>query len=221
MSDDREDSNQGVTPGRREFLAGIASISLAGRAAAPEDAASRNLIREENMKPGASDWQLTRVRPDKSAQRTPWIEGYCSKQSVKPGESIDIFISSDPPRDFLVEVFRTGYYGGKGARLMTTLGPFPGKTQKVPEPGPKDLHECRWEASTTLKVPGDWPSGVYLGRLSTIPKGGENAEPYWQSYVIFIVKDDRPADVLFQCSDNTWQAYNRWPSKYSAQCRLQ
>ncbi len=22
-------------------------------------------------------------------------------------------------------------------------------------------------------------------------------------------------DVLFQCSDNTWQAYNVWPSHYS------
>jgi hypothetical protein len=29
------------------------------------------------------------------------------------------------------------------------------------------------------------------------------------------VTDDRPCDVLFQCSDNTWQAYNQWPSKYS------
>jgi hypothetical protein len=37
----------------------------------------------------------------------------------------------------------------------------------------------------------------------------------WQSYVVFIVRDDRPADVLFQCSDNTWQAYNRWPDNYS------
>jgi hypothetical protein len=36
-------------------------------------------------------------------------------------------------------------------------------------------------------------------------------EPYWQSYLIFIVTDNRPADILFQCSDNTWQAYNRWP----------
>ncbi len=25
----------------------------------------------------------------------------------------------------------------------------------------------------------------------------------------------RPADILFQCSDNTWQAYNRWPDLYS------
>ena len=25
----------------------------------------------------------------------------------------------------------------------------------------------------------------------------------------------RPADILFQCSDNTWQVYNRWPDDYS------
>jgi hypothetical protein len=54
---------------------------------------------------------------------------------------------------------------------------------------------------------------VYLGRLTTIPESDQ--EPYWQSYVIFVVVDDRPCDVLFQCSDNTWQAYNTWPSKYS------
>ncbi len=56
-------------------------------------------------------------------------------------------------------------------------------------------------------------SGVYLGRLTTVVN--EDAEPYWQSYVIFIVRDDRPADILFQCSDNTWQAYNRWPNNFS------
>jgi hypothetical protein len=33
--------------------------------------------------------------------------------------------------------------------------------------------------------------------------------------LIFIVRDQRPADILFQCSDNTWQAYNRWPDNYS------
>jgi len=48
---------------------------------------------------------------------------------------------------------------------------------------------------------------VYLGRLTTLPDKANT--PYWQSYVIFIVRDDRPADFLFQCSDNTWQAYNR------------
>jgi hypothetical protein len=36
-----------------------------------------------------------------------------------------------------------------------------------------------------------------------------------QSYVIFIVRDDRRADFIFQCSDNTWNAYNRWPSQFA------
>src|SRR5262249_14363100 len=53
-----------------------------------------------------------------------------------------------------------------------------------------------------------WPSGVYLGKL-TAEKGGV------QSYVIFIVRDDRACDFLFQCSDTTWAAYNRWPSTWS------
>ena len=61
-------------------------------------------------------------------------------------------------------------------------------------------------------MPDQWISGVYLGRLSTVP---HHDEPYWQSYVIFIVRDNRRADVLFQCSDNTWQAYNRWPENES------
>ena len=36
-----------------------------------------------------------------------------------------------------------------------------------------------------------------------------------QSYITFIVKDNRQVDFLFQCSDTTWNAYNRWPSQYS------
>jgi hypothetical protein len=201
---------------RREFLAASATAGLALASATPAPAQSParpGLIAEENAKAGALDWQLTRVRLDKTGGfRSPLIEGYCSRQSVKAGESIDIFVSTKPPARFHIEIFRTGYYGGRGARFMTRLGPFDGKEQPVPKPGEKRLHECRWEACASLRIPGDWVSGVYLGRLTTLPAEGQ---PYWQSYVVFIVKDDRPADILFQCSDNTWQAYNRWPDNYS------
>jgi hypothetical protein len=207
-------------PSRREFLAGVAGAAwVAGqgdaRASPPHSAEqpAPELIRRENTKLGATDWQLTRVRADKAGFRSPWIEGYCSKQSVLAGESIDVMVSTDPPRSFEIEIFRMGYYGGRGARLFKTLGPFEGKTQAAPAPGPKNIHECRWDACATLTIPSDWPSGVYLGRLST--KVDEDKEPYWQSYVVFIVRDLRPADVLFQCSDQTWQAYNRWPNNYS------
>jgi hypothetical protein len=167
----------------------------------------------ENQLPGSSDWQLTRVRVDGSRYRSPWIEGYCSKQSVRVGETIDIKVSTSPARSYRLEVFRTGYYGGAGARRVANIGPLHGQTQPTPEPGEKDLHECRWETSYSLRIPADWISGVYLGRLTTIPETEQ--EPYWQSYVIFVVTDDRKCDVLFQCSDNTWQAYNQWPSHYS------
>ena len=106
-----------------------------------------------------------------------------------------------------------GYYGGRGARLMQTLGPFPGKEQPVPKVGPRRLRECRWEPAVEIVIPDDWPSGVYLGRLSRLPHD-EVLDP-WQSYVVFIVRDQRPADILFQCSDTTWQAYNRWPDFFS------
>ncbi len=199
---------------RRAFLAGVAAatgaVMLPDRTAV---AATSNLIRDENAHAGARDWQLTRVRVDKEGFRSPWIEGYCSKQSVKAGESLDIMVSTVPPRRFGIEIFRMGYYGGRGARLMKELGPFVGEAQPTPAPGRKNLHECQWVPATTLTIPGDWPSGVYLGRLTTLVD--ENLEPYWQSYVVFIVRDKRPADILFQCSDNTWQAYNRWPNNYS------
>ncbi len=198
---------------RRSFVS-LAFALVVSLAAHGETAVPENPIRQENRQPGAIDWQLTRVRADKSKYRSTWIEGYCSKQSVEAGESIDIMVSTNPPRPVRLEVFRMGFYGGRGARLLKTLGPLPSQTQPTPEPGEKNhLHECRWPPTTSLTIPSDWLSGVYLGRLTTVP--ANDGEAYWQSYVVFIVRDDRPADILFQCSDNTWQAYNRWPSHYS------
>lgn len=205
---------------RRDILKSAAAgamLAITPGVHAADQAASEpnpNLIQRENRKEGSLDWQLTRVRLDKNLGfRSPFIEGYCTKQSVAAGESLDIAVSTDPARSFQIEIFRTGFYGGRGARLMTTLGPFDGKKQPTPMPGEKNLHECHWEPAATLKIPMDWPSGVYLGRLTTVPK--DATEAYWQSYVVFIVRDDRPADILVQCSDNTWQAYNRWPNNYS------
>lgn len=206
-----------MQPTRRTALKTLAAgPAAAGALTAQAQREWPNPIVFENSKEGSLDWQLTRVRLDKrDGYRCPWIEGYCSKQSVKAGETLEIFVSTNPVAEFKIEIFRTGYYGGRGARLMETLGPFSGKTQPTPESkrGDRQLIECNWEATTSITIPEDWISGVYLGRLTTLPP--ENKQDYWQSYVVFIVRDDRNADFLFQCSDNTWQAYNLWPDKYS------
>nr|WP_199195015.1 N,N-dimethylformamidase beta subunit family domain-containing protein [Bremerella cremea] len=204
---------------RRAFLKGTLATTmitttaeLARTAYAEARSTNDTLIQKENAKSGADDWQLTRVRVDAEGFRSPWIEGYCSKQSVAAGESIDVMVSCNPARSFRLELFRMGYYGGKGARLVKNYGPLEASTQPTPTPGEKNLHECRWATSLTIDIPADWLSGVYIGRLTTIPEPGE---AYWQSHIVFVVRDNRPTDILFQVSDNTWQAYNRWPNNYS------
>ncbi|MCB1209291.1 MAG: twin-arginine translocation signal domain-containing protein, partial [Verrucomicrobiales bacterium] len=165
---------------RRDFIktTSAAAIAVGTRTAvSAASGAQPDLIRTENARAGAS-FQLTRVIPDNAkSYRTSVIEGYCSRQSLKVGEKIDIFVSTRPAAEFQIEVFRMGWYGGAGSRLMTTIGPLKGKEQPVPEMGEQRLRECQWEASTTLEIPADWPSGVYLGRLTTLPESPD--KPYW------------------------------------------
>lgn len=120
---------------RRTFLATTstaAAVSAAGIGAGHAAEPQPDLIAAENAKPGSRDWQLSRIRLDKSTGvRASAIEGYCSKQSVLAGESIDIMVSTSAPVRFQIEIFRTGYYGGKGARLMRTLGPLAGRSSRT------------------------------------------------------------------------------------------
>lgn len=168
----------------------------------------------ENKKPGTPEWQLTKVWPNKAkGYRSALVEGYASHQSVEAGQTLNIFVSTNPVRRVTIDFFRMGYYGGAGARHMKQLGPLPTVTQPDPPVAPKRLRECEWQPTTSLKIPNDWPSGVYLGKLTCVPEAKH--EHNWQSYIIFIVRDRRKAGVLFQCSDNTWAAYNKWPDDYS------
>ena len=209
---------------RRDLLLGAIAASLTTPWGQPGSAAEADkpaalpstaeAIVAENARPGSRDWQLTRIMLDRSGGvRSPRIEGYCSKQSVAAGESLEIKVSTDPAAPFQIEIFRMGYYGGAGARLMATYGPLAGTPQPVPPVGPNRLRECQWQTALELTIPADWLSGVYLGRLTTLTD--QEGTGYYQSFVIFIVRDQRRADLVFQCSDNTWQAYNQWPDSYS------
>lgn len=152
---------------------------------------------------------LAKTRIDPATKfRCPWIEGYCSHTSIRAGGKLSVFVSTNPASQFTLDVYRLGFYGGAGGRLVRSFEPVKGITQLDPPIGPKRLRNCRWEPSVEFTIPRDWLSGVYLGKLTSLREG-------LQSYVIFIVRDERRADFLFQCSDTTWQAYNRWPSQFS------
>lgn len=210
-----KDSANGPRMDRRTLLKGATAAGLASTvvqlpALEAETTANRpGSVRAENQRPGTTDWQLTftRVAPQ-TRYRSPFIEGYVSRASVKAGESLELMVSTNPAGPFTVDIYRLGYYGGTGGRHVLSLGPLDGIVQDDPTVGTERLRECQWKPCATVTIPTDWPSGVYLGKLSLV-KGR------YQSYVIFIVREERAADILFQCSDNTWQAYNRWPDNYA------
>jgi len=193
---------------RRTFIGGAWTAGFATAVGAPAEARGE-VIRKENEKPGTTDWLLKNTRVDPATTyRCPWIEGYCSRTSVRAAQTIDFKVSTNPASKFTLDLYRLGYYGGLGGRLVKRLGPIQGAPQPDPPVGEVRLRECTWSTSASLKIPRDWVSGVYLGKLTEQREG-------LQSYVIFIVRDDRECDFLFQCSDTTWAAYNRWPDHWS------
>jgi hypothetical protein len=197
---------------RRDALRMMANVGVASALApmihgcASTTSRQPDLIRAENERPGTREWLPKNGRV--AGNRCPWVEGYCSRTSVRPGQTIDFFVSTAPASPFLIDLYRIGYYQGQGGRHLQRLGPFPGKPQEVPAVGALRLRECRWEPSVRFSVPMDWPSGIYVGKLTAEREGIE-------SYLIFVVRDDRPADFMIQTSDTTWQAYNEWPGQYS------
>jgi len=172
-----------------------------------------NVIEAENLHPGTKSW-LIKVpereckAPDHEFCRRPQIEGYCSQTSYFTGDTLKIFTSTDSPSEYAIDIYRMGYYGGAGGRLMKSINPLQGKKQIVPVAGKNNLIECNWDIAYKMVIPDDWTSGVYLGKLTTKPDSS-------QAYITFIIKDQRKAEIMFQCSDLTWQAYNRWPYWHS------
>jgi hypothetical protein len=192
---------------RRDLLKSTAGLGLT--AALGHVAAGTDIIREENERSGTTEWMLNNTRVDpQSKYRSPWIEGYCSRTSVRPGETIEFKVSTNPASKFTIDLYRMGYYGGRGGRHLERFGPIQGSPQPDPPVGNVRLRECSWQTAMQLTVPTHWPSGVYLAKLT------EQREML-QSYIVFIVRDDRKCDFLFQCSDTTWAAYNRWPDLWS------
>jgi N,N-dimethylformamidase beta subunit-like, C-terminal len=138
-------------------------------------AAQSNPVQIENAKPGSTDWLLTRVvRHDDEIYELGWhrrkgIEAYASHTSIRSGATLDVHVSTYPARKYSVSIYRMGYYGGAGARLMRTVGPLQGTPEATPQDGQRHLIECNWKVGFSLEIPKDWLSGVYLGKLTTLP----------------------------------------------------
>ncbi|MGE3707243.1 MAG: N,N-dimethylformamidase beta subunit family domain-containing protein [Vicinamibacterales bacterium] len=133
-------------------------------AAAPDPCASpRNRIIAENCKPGndSSEW-------DVHAAGDPTIQGFSTDVSVNVGQTASFKIKTHSPK-YRIDIYRTGWYGGKGARFITTIRPSAPLPQAQPDcltdPVTRLLDCGNWGVSASWAVPADAVSGVYIARL--------------------------------------------------------
>jgi N,N-dimethylformamidase beta subunit-like, C-terminal/Fibronectin type III domain len=181
----------------------VAAMNHAGTG--PESPASTavtpmppNPIQLENQQLGDPNW-FSGVAPPNSLD----IAGYASQISVNHGGSLDLYVTTTAA-SVSIDVFRMGWYNGAGARLMDSMGSFPGVNQAQAQPDPTTgMVSENWTKTATLNVLAGWTSGVYLARLK--------ASNGYTSYVMFVVRDDGGSEpILFQASTSTYQAYNAW-----------
>jgi hypothetical protein len=156
----------------------------------------------ENQNPGSTNWNLSNSGSDAVGQ----IKGYASAASINKGESITFFVSVNPAQTFTIDVYRLGWYGGAGGRLMQHVDALQGTQQETCPADPTlGTIVCAWNPSFPLAVPDTWTSGIFVAVLT-------NAAGF-QNYIVFVVRDDsRTADLLYQLGVNTLQAYNNWPN---------
>ncbi|SES50103.1 Fibronectin type III domain-containing protein, partial [Pedococcus cremeus] len=179
-------------------------MQAAPAAAADPCAAPVNVIACENSKPGtpSSDWSIT-------GAGSPSIQGFATSISVNPGDTVRFKINT-PSKAYHFDILRMGYYQGNGARkLAANLKPSATLPQTQPScltlQDSTGLIDCgNWAVSASWTVPTDAVSGVYIAHLVREDATGA-------SHIVFIVKNDNShSDLLFQTSDETWQAYNTY-----------
>ena len=134
------------------------------------------------------------------------IEGFATDISVDNGNRVDFKINTNSS-NYRIEIYRLGYYGGMGARLVTTIQHTGVQNQPTPlRDATTGLVDAgNWSVSASWNVPADAVSGVYIAKL--VRQDGT----FGENHIPFIVRDDSStSDIVFQTSDTTWQAYNGW-----------
>uniref|UniRef100_UPI003C715237 N,N-dimethylformamidase beta subunit family domain-containing protein n=1 Tax=Salinimicrobium sp. GXAS 041 TaxID=3400806 RepID=UPI003C715237 len=160
----------------------------------------QNPIVLENSRPGnpASEWQINGAG-DRS------IQGYATEISYNKGETARFKIKTNAAA-YSIRIYRLGYYQGLGARFQGNGS----VTANLPQAQPPCIMESEtglldcgnWAVSGSWQIPANAVSGVYIAKLTRQNNGGA-------SHITFIVRDDASnADLFFQTSDATWQAYN-------------
>ncbi|MCK1735557.1 DUF4082 domain-containing protein [Bradyrhizobium sp. 138] len=162
-----------------------------------------NPIVLENQKQGTSPsiWQIN------VGANSTRIQGFTTAISTNVGSTVQFKINNQTGApNYRIDIYRLGYYGGNGARLVTTVQHQ--AATSVVQPAPlKDsstglVDAGNWSVTDSWNVPTDAVSGVYIANVI-------DGTQVFQ--IPFVVRNDASQSaIVFQTADQTWQAYNPW-----------
>lgn len=174
-------------------LAGCASdAALAPRPHAARVGAS---IVAENRATGDHGWYVPRAQRADRTELALWGSPYV----LSSGDTMDLFVHS-LHGSVRISVYRLGWYGGAGGRLVFDTTGVPADSQPACAASPGEALSCPWHRTTALPTSTRWLPGMYL--LKATNGAGLSA------LYPFVLRSTAPAAILVVVPQFTWQAYN-------------
>lgn len=159
-------------------------------------------VAAENELPGTTAWRLPGPAADVGGLAHGDVIGYVERQAVGVGQTERIYVSAPGSRSVRIQIFRMGWYGGRGGREVLESEPLPVRAQPAcAHRYTTGLTECAWHPTLSFPVPSALPTGVYIAKLSA--RTGETD-------CLFVVLAVRPQPLLAQLPTATYEAYNAW-----------
>jgi hypothetical protein len=203
---------KGSAPGSAGGAGSGAGMLAVAAGAAPSGASYRWLVPTagapasvavENRAHGTSAWRLPGAESLIGGAAHGAISAYVAKQVISHGAVQRVYVSAPGASTVRMAVYRMGWYGGLGGRLMLASGALPARSQPpCTHSAQTGLTECAWHTTLSFPIPAALTSGVYIVRL----RASTGAE----SDCMFVVRASAPAPLMVQIPTATYEAYNAW-----------
>ena len=169
-----------------------------------------NPIVQENQcqSAGTTAWQLSNYSEN--------IGGFATQTSFNKGTAVPLKIARNVPASTTsvnINVYRMGYYGDLGGRLVHTRNNVVVNNNVACKPMDTvtGKYDCsNWNVTYTIPASALPASGVYVVKLTTTDAA------HLDNQIVFIYRDDNrvpESKILFVLPTATWQAYNNWGGK--------
>lgn len=152
----------------------------------------------------AGTFTFTQMQPGAAPQGDVSVAGFSRKISYNVGETAEFCVTGSPAE---IRIYRAGWYGGVGFRLITTISNTP-----ATQPNGATVTDSygattmtAWTTTATWAIPTTAVSGIYMAMV----RNAANTDAF---YITFVVRDDAAvAEIVYKTSDTTWSAaYNHW-----------